>query len=128
MHQKTQDLISATKKLQEIYLSKNKDQLKNFSSSSFDDIFNFILDGKNNIEENYHFVINNFQDNPLELMKSLGRPLFTRIMSVDNSNIVKIGATLINLQKSYNETYKDTIDPIVHLISYVSDIKELLKN
>lgn len=121
------DLRSATQKLQEIYITKNTDQFKNFTSSGYDDIFTFIFDGKNNIEENYHFVMNNFQDNPLELMKALGRPLFSRLMDMDDKNIVKIGATIINLQKSYNESYKDTIDPIIHLISYVSDIKETLK-
>jgi hypothetical protein len=66
-------------------------------------------------------------DNPLELMKALGRPLFTRLMSIDHPNLVKQGATLINLQKSYNEKYLDTIDPAIHLISYITDIKELLK-
>jgi len=56
----------------------------------------------------------------------LGRPLFTRLMNLDSG--VKQGAMLINLQKSYNEKYTDTIDPIIHLISYVTDIKEILKN
>jgi hypothetical protein len=85
------------------------------------------MNGKNNVEENYNFVLNNFQDNPIELMKVLGRPLFNRLMTVDSPNLIKQGATLINLQKSYNEKYKDTIDPIIHLISYITDIKEILK-
>ena len=71
--------------------------------------------------------MNNFQDNPLELMKALGRPLFNKLMSEDNANLIKQGATLINLQKSYNEKYTDTIDPVIHLISYITDIKEILK-
>jgi DNA polymerase III delta prime subunit len=121
------DLRSAVQKLQEVFITKNTEQFKNLSSSSYDDIFNFIMDGKNNVEENYHFVLNNFQDNPLELMKALGRPLFNRIISIDNTTLVKQGATLINLQKNYNEKYNETIDPIIHLISYVTDIKELLK-
>jgi replication-associated recombination protein RarA len=121
------DLRSATQKLQEVYITKNTDQFKNISSSGYSDIFNFMMDGKNNVEENYNYVINNFVDNPLELMKALGRPLFTILMSIDHPNLVKQGATLINLQKSYNEKYLDTIDPAIHLISYVTDIKELLK-
>lgn len=121
------DLRSATQKLQEVYITKNTDQFKNISSSGYSDIFNFMMDGKNNVEENYNYVINNFVDNPLELMKALGRPLFTRLMSIDHPNLVKQGATLINLQKSYNEKYLDTIDPAIHLISYITDIKELLK-
>jgi len=121
------DLRSATEKLQEIYITKNLDQLKSMNSSGYDDIFNFVMDGKNNVQENYMYVINNFQDNPLELMKALGRPLFNRLMSIDNANLVKLGATLVNIQKSYNEKYTETIDPIIHLISYITDIKEILK-
>lgn len=121
------DLRSATQKLQEVYITKNTDQFKNISTSGYDGIFEFVMDGRNNIEENYMYVINNFQDNPLELMKALGRPLFNRLMSVDNTNLVKQGASLVNLQKSYNERYTETIDPIIHLISYITDIKEILK-
>jgi DNA polymerase III delta prime subunit len=121
------DLRSATQKLQEVFITKNTDQFKSISSSSYDAIFEFMLDGRNNIEDNYNFVLNNFQDNPLELMKALGRPLFNRLMLIDNSNIIKIGASLINVQRSYNERYTETIDPIIHLISYVTDIKTNLK-
>jgi DNA polymerase III delta prime subunit len=121
------DLRSATQKLQEVYITKNTDQFKAMSTAGYDDIFNFMMDGKNNVEENYNYVLNNFADSPLELMKALGRPLFTRLMNIDHPNIVKQGATLINLQKSYNEKYLDTIDPVIHLISYVTDIKEILK-
>lgn len=121
------DLRSAVQKLQEVYITKNTDQFKSISASGYDDIFDFVMDGKNNIEDNYMYVINNFQDNPLELMKALGRPLFNRLMEIDNSNLIKHGALLVNLQKSYNEKYTETIDPIIHLISYITDIKEVLK-
>ena len=121
------DLRSAVQKIQEIFITKNTDQFKSISSSNYNDIFDFLMDGKNNVEDNYNFVINNFQDRPLELMKALGRPLFNRLMAVDSEGLIRQGATLINLQKSYNEKYTDTIDPIIHIISYLTDIKELLK-
>ena len=120
------DLRSATQKLQEVFITKNTDQFKSISASSYDAIFEFVFDGRNNIEDNYNFVLNNFQDNPLELMKALGRPLFNRLMTIDNSKIIKIGASIINIQRSYNERYTETIDPIIHLISYVTDIKSNL--
>lgn len=121
------DLRAATQKLQEVFISKNTDQFKSISTSGYNDIFEFVMNNRNNIEENYNFVINNFQDNPLELMKALGRPLFNRLMSIDSENLIKQGASLISLQKSYNEKYTDTIDPIIHLISYITDIKEIIK-
>ena len=121
------DLRSAVQKLQEVFITKNTDQFKSISSSGYDDIFDFVMNGKNNIEENYNYVINNFQDRPLELMKALGRPLFNRLISIDNDNLIKQGASIINLQKSYNERYTETIDPIIHIISYITEIKEILK-
>jgi hypothetical protein len=121
------DLRSATQKLQEVYITKNTDQFKTISASGYENIFEFMMDGQNNVQDNYNYVINNFVDNPLELMKALGRPLFTRLMDIDTPNLIKQGASLINLQKSYNERYSDTIDPIIHLISYITDIKEVIK-
>jgi DNA polymerase III delta prime subunit len=121
------DLRSATQKLQEVYITKNTDQFKSLSASGYDDIFDFVMDGRNSVEDNYNFVMNNFQDNPLELMKALGRPLFTRIMSIDAPNLMKKGATLVNIQKNYNERYTETIDPLIHLVSYVTDVKDVLK-
>ena len=45
----------------------------------------------------------------------------------DNDKLIKTGAALVSLQRSYNEKYTETIDPIIHLISYITDIKEILK-
>ena len=121
------DLRSATQRLQEVFITNSTEQYKSLTLSNYDDVFSFILDGKNNIEDNYHYVLNNFQDNPLELMKILGRPLFTRLISSDNVEMMKQGAVLVNLQRSYNEKYNETIDPIIHLISYITDIKDIFK-
>ena len=120
------DLRSATVVLQTLFHSNNKSIIEAISTSGVDDIFMFLMDGKNNIVDNYNFVMNNFQDKPLELMKTLGRPLFKRIMSMDHVGLIKKGATIVNLQKLYNERYNETIDPLIHLVSYVSDIKEVL--
>lgn len=122
------DLRSATQKLQEVFITKNTDQFKSLSSSGYDDIFNFVMNGKNNVEENYNYVMNNFQDNPLEIMKALGRPLFNRLMSIDSTKLVKNGAALIEIQKRYNEKYTDTIDPLIHIVSYMTEIKDIFKN
>ncbi len=121
------DLRQATQKLQEVFMTNNTDQFKNLNASGYDDIFQFVMDGRNNIEENYSFVVNNFNDNPLELMKALGRPLFNRIQSIDNENLIKQGANLVRLQRTYNAEYTSTIDPVLHLISYLTDIKDVLK-
>lgn len=83
------------------------------------------MNGANNVQENWHFVMSNFQDKPLELMKTLGRPFFSYFMELDGD--IKKSAILLNIQKNYNAEYENTIDPLIHLISYITDIKELIK-
>ena len=83
------DLRSATQALQEIFITNNKGIYEGITASNYEDIFTFVMNGKNNVEENFHFVMNNFQENPLELMKALGRPLFTRVMAIDHVGLIK---------------------------------------
>lgn len=119
------DLRSAVQKIQEISISQNKTDLSNITASAFEDIFNFLTDGKNNVQENWLFVMNNFQDRPLELMKTLGRPFLSHL--IEHSIDIKKQAIMLNLQKNYNSEYNNTLDPILHLISYITDIKDVLK-
>jgi len=119
------DLRSAVQKLNEIYITQNKGDLENITTSGYKDIFDFLTNGNNNAQENWHYVMDNFQDKPLDLMKTLGRPFFSYFM--ENNGDIKKSAILLNLQRSYNAEYEHTIDPIIHLISYVTDIKEMLK-
>ena len=119
------DLRSAVQKLNEIYITQNKSDLQNITTSGYKDIFDFLTNGNNNAQENWHYVMNNFQDKPLDLMKTLGRPFFSYFM--ENNGDIKKSAILLNLQRSYNAEYEHTIDPLIHLISYITDIKEILK-
>lgn len=120
------DLRSAVQKLNEIYITQNKVDLENITTSGYKDIFDFLTSGTNNVQENWHFVMDNFQDKPLDLMKTLGRPFFSYYM--ENNGNVKKSAMLLNLQRQYNAEYEHTIDPIIHVISYITDIKEIMKN
>lgn len=119
------DLRHAVQTVQEISKSKNKNLLENISISAFSDIFDFLENGKNSVEENWLYVMNNFQDRPLELMKTLGRPFLQHLL--EHSTDVKKAAMLLTLQKNYNAEYNNTIDPILHLVSYITDIKDVLK-
>jgi len=120
------DLRSATQKLNEIYITQNKSELENLTTSGYRDIFDYLMNGNNNVQENWHYVMDNFQDRPLDLMKNLGRPFFSYFMETDVD--IKKTAMLLNLQRQYNAEYENTIDPIIHLISYITDIKDILKN
>lgn len=120
------DLRSAVQKLNEIYITQNKGDLENITTSGYKDIFDFLTNGTNNVQENWHFVMDNFQDKPLDLMKTLGRPFFSYYM--ENNGNVKKSAILLNLQRQYNAEYEHTIDPIIHVISYITDVKEIMKN
>ena len=118
------DLRSAVQKMNEIYITQNKEDLQNITTSAYKDIFDFLTNGHNNVQENWNFVMDNFQDKPLDLMKTLGRPFFSYFM--ENNGNIKKSAMVLNMQKNYNAEYDNTIDPIIHLISYVTDIKDVM--
>ena len=41
-------------------------------------------------------------------------------------NVDILGKDIIDLQKNYNATLTQTIDPIVHLVSYISNLKFII--
>lgn len=121
------DLRASVQMVQEIYISKDISLLSTSSASSyFIEFYNFILNGKNNSIENYKYVMENFLGNPESAFQILGRPFFTYLLEMNQDTIIKKGGAIIKCQKEYNETLSVTVDPIVHLLSYVYDLKTIL--
>jgi len=121
------DFRRSVQHLQELYITGDVDTWKNSIASRNEELYSFLMNGTNKINENFYYVIDNYKDNTLELLKELGRPLFTYLLEKNPSVIDLKGANLIKLQKDYNFQYISTPDPELHLISMVSDLKELLK-
>lgn len=120
------DCRSAVQLLQEITISNDLSSVEDKVNAYSEDVYTFILNGKNEIKDNYFFVLDNFKDKSETLLKALSRPFFEYLMQVDSEKALKIGQKFILISKEYNQHYNNTIDPELHLISYVTDLKALL--
>jgi replication-associated recombination protein RarA len=122
------DFRRSVQHLQELQISGDVESWEKSVSSRNQELFNFITNGVNKVDENYFYVMDNYKDNSQELLREMGRPLFSYLLERNPKFIDNKGALLIKLQKTYNSEYPLTPDPELHLISMVTDVKDLFKN
>jgi len=121
------DLRSGTQMLQEIHIVGNTEQLnKTKTSSHYTDFYSFILNKRNDPMENYFYIIDNFTENPENGFKILGRPFFQYLIEMKPEIIKELGTRILILQKTYNVELDNAPDPLLHLISYISEMKTLI--
>ena len=121
------DLRSSVESLQYIIRSGSDDTMGSDYSSDKIDLYKFILDGDLNPVTNYDFVMNNYFTNFDDAFKYLSRPFFEYLKDLHIEMIMNKGALILNKQKEYNETLEKTVDPIIHLINYIIDLKTIIK-
>ena len=119
------DLRAAIQLFQEVTIT-NDFEIITMSNSAYDEIYAFILNANNDLTENYYYVLNNYRDKADELLNILGRPFVQYLMTNKNELFLDKGKELIMLQKEYNAEYNNTLDPELHLISFVTKLKELM--
>lgn len=121
------DLRASVQMIQEITISRDITTVETSTANSNSiDLYNFILNNKCDVVENYKYVMGCFQSNPESAFKMLGRPFFTYLMDMQPEVIASKGGVILKAQKVYNETLNVTIDPIVHLLSYIYDLKQII--
>lgn len=114
--------------IQEISISGSYEEYENQKENLNQDVFSFILDGKNDINANFFYVQENFPKEKTEdLLNMLSRPFFKYLLENDPELIEKNGFKIANLSKNFNYQYTLTIDPEMHLFNYISQLKELIK-
>jgi replication factor C small subunit len=119
------DLRSAVQMVQEIQISRNSNRLETSSASSHQiDLYNFLFDRNTDSVEIYKYVMGNYQDSYEKAFELLGRPFFNYIMEFKPELAVKNATHIFEIQKNYNATLTNTIDPIIHLICYIQDMKK----
>lgn len=119
------DTRACIQDLQTMVLSGDVDGVLTGAKAEFSDIFDFVLDGKNDPKQNFIYVLENYKERSQELLLQLGRPLFKHLMDNTDLSADKM-MKLIELSKLYCERYHETIDPEIHLISYITDLKKIL--
>jgi DNA polymerase III delta prime subunit len=119
------DLRSAVQMVQEIQISRNASRLETSSASSHQiDLYNFIFDTNTNSIDIYKYVLGNYIDNYEKAFSLLGRPFFSYLMEFKPNVAVKNAVQVFETQKTYNASLSNTIDPIIHLICYIQDLKK----
>lgn len=117
------DLRAAVEELQTIYITGN---LENSPNINYDDVINFVLNGENDFSENFYFVMDNWSNQPKELIDILSRPLYQYLL-LNRPDIIKEKAfKLLDLTKKYNFEFNITTDPPLHVFSLICEIKTLL--
>lgn len=124
INNKFPDLRSSVQDIQQIFISKDNDNLKN--EYNFSDIHEYIMNGKNDPLENFDFV-ENFLDDVNTLLKSLGRPLIKYIIDKNPQLFNEKGFLIIKISKEHTETFNNQmVDPLIHLTNYINELKKII--
>jgi replication-associated recombination protein RarA len=117
------DLRASVQDLQTIFITGNPDTM---ASGNYNDILSFILNGQNNLSDNFYFVMDNWVNQPKDLIDILGRPLYYYLLR-NNPEIIKTkGLKLLDTTKQYNAEFEITTDPPLHVVSLICELKKIL--
>lgn len=122
------DLRSSVQNIQEIFITgKEEEVITNIGDRQT--VYDMLLSKNMTFEHIWDFVVDNYNQNPDELLHTLGRPLFEYLKDYDINIIRSKGRKIIRLSAQYTQSYNNLmVDPVIHLISYMCDIKEVLDN
>jgi len=117
------DLRASVQDLQTIFITGNQDPM---ASGNYSDVISFILNGQNNLSDNFYFVMDNWVNQPKDLIDTLSRPLYYHIL-MNNPDIIKTkGLRLLEVTKQYNAEFELTTDPPLHVVSLICELKKIL--
>jgi DNA polymerase III delta prime subunit len=115
--------------LQEIFISGDLESYLKKKDNINEDIFTFILNKENKLNENFFYVSDNFPKEKTEdLLRTLSRPFFKYLLENHEDIVLKNGFKLLDLSKTYNAEYTITIDPEMHLVDYITKLKQILNS
>jgi DNA polymerase III delta prime subunit len=120
---------STVQLLQEITLSGDFETYLKKKDNLNLDVFTFIMNGENIVNQNYFYVLDNFpREKTEDLLNTLSRPFFKYLIENHEDVIFKNGFKILDLTKEFNSEYTTTIDPEMHLITFIGKLKELVNN
>jgi len=118
------DLRSCVGELQLMDITGTQDT--STAGGNYKDVFDFIMNGENDFSDNFYFVMDNWVNQPKDLIDILGRPLFHYLLVNHKDIIDKSGYELLALNKQYNAEFEITTDPPLHVFSLICEIKKIL--
>lgn len=117
------DLRASVQDLQTIFITGNQDTM---ASGDYGDVISFILNGQNNFSDNFYFVMDNWVNQPKDLIDAIGRPLYYYLLRNKPDVIKAKGLKLLEITKQYNAEFELTTDPPLHVVSLICEIKKIL--
>lgn len=90
------------------------------------ELFGFLLDGHNDPVENYELVMSRYSSRFRDAFDAMGRPFFAHLVTERPDLARSRGRRLLELARIHNSTLGDTTDPLVHLASYICEVKATL--
>jgi DNA polymerase III delta prime subunit len=118
---------STVQLLQEVTLSGDFESYLKKKDTLNLDIFAFIMNGENKANQNYFYVIDNFpREKTEDLLNNLSRPFFKYLIEEHEEIVYKNGFKILNLTKTFNAEYTTTINPEIHLITFIGELKKLI--
>ena len=117
------DLRASVQDIQSIYITGDQNIL---IEGNYKDVFDFILNNNNNFSDNFFFVMDNWVNQPRELINILGRPFYRYLFTNYPDVISEKGFKILELSKQYNAEFDTTTDPPLHVFSLICDLKSIL--
>jgi len=118
---------STVQLLQEITLTGDLETYLKEKDTLNIDVFSYMMNGNNQVNQNFYYVADNYPKEKTEdLLNLLSRPFFKYLLENNEDIIYKNGMKILSLTKDYNAEYTTTIDPEMHLVSYITNLKDLL--
>lgn len=118
---------STVQLLQEVYISGDFDTYLKQKDKQNVDVYQYMLNGNNVVSENYFYVMDNFPKEKTEdLLESLSGAFFKYLMDNHQEILLKNGFKILKTIKDYNAQYTQTADPETHLVSMITELKEIL--
>jgi replication-associated recombination protein RarA len=121
------DLRKAIEMLQIVILTNDMSMFDADYGKGKEELYDFVM-GKNlNPLVNYDYVMNNYFIDFEDAFFNLGRPFFEYLTEIDLQTILDKGAKILQTQGKYGNLLSNSYDPLVDLINYILELKEILK-
>jgi len=117
------DLRASVQELQTMSITGGDDTQFNVGNN---EVFDFILNGENNFSDNFYFVMDNWANQPKDLIDILSRPFYQYLLNNNEQTIKDKGFKLLDLTKRYNAEFEITTDPPLHVFSLICELKKIL--
>lgn len=121
------DLRKSIEILQIVILTNDMSMFDTDYGKGKDDLYNFVMEKNLNPIVNYDFVMNNYFIDFEDAFHNLGRPFFEYLTTMDLQTVLDKGAKILQTQGKYGNLLSNSYDPLLDLINYIIELKEILK-